>query len=626
MRAGEDVFFLIDGQLRVVQVNEEAGKPVGLLVDALVQDGHQLVGPTGQSEVVLVFHDAAVDGVHLLHGVHQPGVGIRGHDKLLGILTQDADRTFPDGIDAFFRPGGDAHQAEEVVRRGCEVVVTRIPPFLDALEGVGVAAAVEDAAAFLDPFHQMRVGLGVHRLHVGVGHHEDLDILEGLLIADVLDVGDPDWDAPLQDRHRHPVEVAQLRVFVTGMGGEALEHQGVAHQDADPLRPGECVLGQGHVVERPDHHLHHRGVVLGDADPFLAVRALAVQTFIDALRPGHDLIVRDPGIEQLGRERGVVVLLVVDPVTRPVLDRVGQEPDPAAGRRCHGCHAAVFQVGGLEGALLEDTVEVVRHPGRAGPDLGDVAVDAGHRSQACFRADDVPLGIIKQGMGRDITFHVHPLGLAVLLGEGGYLVQRTVVQVVLQFAGEVGGFGGLVLRAPGTLVVVFPFPFEGLAVAAPAPEFGFFEIECFHAGVYDAFDLGLLEVLEVVEARDDIGDHVAVPDGISFGLDLAFVQMHLAVPLTCEVVLVTAPGDAGHEVDPVAAIPPGLDPVFDGGTAAAAAVGGISSDAVHHHGIGPVVDRGFPGLRRLERGFHPSGGRDLLRRGTGCQPAQRQQG
>ena len=220
-------------------------------------------------------------------------------------------------------------------------------------------------------------------------------------------------------------------------------------------------------------------------------------------------------------------------------------------------------------------------------------------------------------MGRDIALHVHSLGTAIILGEGRNVLQGPVVEMVLEFSGQIGRFRGLVLRPPGAVVIVFPLALESLAVAAPAPEFRFLEIEGFHAGVDDAPDLRLLEILQVVPARYDVGDHAPVPDRVSVRADLSLIQVCLAVPGAGEVILIGAPGDAGHEIDPVAVLSPGPYPFLDG----RAVLGDrrVAADPIDHHGIGTVVYRLFPGPSRLESRLRPLPVRGLPGGRAGCQ-------
>ena len=444
--------------------------------------------------------------------------------------------------------------------------------------------------------------LGIERLHVRVGHQQHLRVGQRLGVGEVLDVDRFHGHAALEQRQGLAVEVGQLRILVSVVGREALEHQRIGHQDADAAASRYLRPGCGHVVQRVDHHLHLRGVVARDALLALAVGTGAVQPLVDALGPRHHLIVGDVRVEQLRGECGLVVPLVVGPVARPVLDRVGQEEHLAAGRCGHRLHRSVFEVGRLEDALAEPSVVVVRLARGAGPDLGDVAVHARQRGQTRLRTDDLPLRVIDQRVGRDVALHIHPLAAAVLLGEGEDLAQGIVVELVLELVGQVGVLGRFVLGAPLGAVVLFPFPFEGLAVTRAGPELGLLHEDGVDAGVDDPFHVALLHVGQVVVGRDDVGHQMSVPDGVTAALHLSFVEVGTSVPLAGEVVLVFAPGDSGHEVHRVSAVAPRADAVFE--IAVAVFVRGVASDAVYHHGIGAVVDCGPPFAGGLEGGLH----------------------
>ena len=215
-----------------------------------------------------------------------------------------------------------------------------------------------------------------------------------------------DGHAPLHERERHAVEVGQLRVIVTFMLRETLEHQRVGHQYAYAVAPVQAVVALRHLVQCVYHHLHLCGVEAGNAGLLLAVGAGAVQALVYAFGPGHHLVVADAGIEQLGCKRGLIVALVVGPVAGPVLDGVGQEEHLAAGGSRHGLHRAVFKEGILKHTLLADAVEEVRLARRSGPYLRDVTVHAGERRQACLGADYLPLRIVHQRVGRHVAFDV----------------------------------------------------------------------------------------------------------------------------------------------------------------------------------------------------------------------------
>ena len=132
--------------------------------------------------------------------------------------------------------------------RGCLVAALR-PPFLDVLEGIVVATAIDEPSALPDPSGDVFVCLRVERLHGRIGEEQHLEPRPRVGIARVLQMRDADGDASLHQRKGQSVEVRELRVVVAFDGsGRALEHQGVRHCHADAPRPFQTSLlfkGQG---------------------------------------------------------------------------------------------------------------------------------------------------------------------------------------------------------------------------------------------------------------------------------------------------------------------------------------------------------------------------------------------
>ena len=156
------------------------------------------------------------------------------------------------------------------------------------------------------------------------------------------------------------------------------------------------------------------------------------------------------------------------------------------------------------------------------------------------------------------------------------------------------------MRTPWSTIIIFPFSFESLAVASSVPELRLLEIETFHSGIDDPFDLGLFEILKVILRRDDVGDHFAVPDGVTVRLPLSLVQMRLPVPFSCEVILVSAPSYSGHEIHPVTPLSPGSDPVLDSGFTVRAVLVKWFAGTVDHRRVSAGVYRRLPDARGLE--------------------------
>ena len=69
-------------------------------------------------------------------------------------------------------------------------------------------------------------------------------------------MGGADGHAALEERKRQPVEVGQLGILVSGVRRILLEHERIGHHHRDALCAAHFIVGQGHFVERVDHHLH----------------------------------------------------------------------------------------------------------------------------------------------------------------------------------------------------------------------------------------------------------------------------------------------------------------------------------------------------------------------------------
>ena len=417
----------------------------------------------------------------------------------------------------------------------------------------------------------------------------------------ILQMCGADGYAAFEERKRQTEEVGQLRILVAFVHGHALEHEGVGHEHGKPLTAAHLIVREWHFVQRIDHNLHLGGETAGNVCALLAVGTYAVQTVIDTFGPGHHLEVGDVGIHQLRGKGGLIVALEVVPVSGLVLNGVSEEEHLAAGGRGHGLHGTILQIGRLEDALGLASVEIVLGSRRARPHLCDVAVHTLQRCQAGFGRDNLPLRVIDQRMGGHIALDVHSLGLAVGFGIGEDLVQGVIVELVFQLVGQPGVLRRLVGWSPGKAVIFFPLLLEGLAVACPCPKLWLFHEDGVYARIDHALDVPFLDVIEIVFRRDNIRHHGAVPDGVAVLLHLSFVKMRLTVPLSGEVVLVFTPCNARHEMGDVAAFLPRTDSVLDGTSRRCAR---IATHAIHHHGIGPVVNGGPPRASGLEGGLH----------------------
>ena len=264
----------------------------------------------------------------------------------------------------------------------------------------------------------------------------------------------------------------------------------------------------------------------------------------------------------------------------------------------HGLHAAVFKEGRLEDSLLHLPVVAVGRTGRACPHLGDISVAALHRGQRCLGRDYLPLAVVEQRMCGHIATHVQPPLPPILLGIGESLIQRTIVEVILELVREIRVLGRLVLRTPREAVIFLPFALERLAVSASCPELGLLQEDGVDACIDDGTYMSLLEVFEIVLRRHDVGHPCAVPDGVARHRLLSLVHVLAPIPATCEVILILAPGDARHEVGGVATFSPRVHSLAE-------CQSGPVVGAIHHHCIGPVIQGGTPGTAALEGGLGP---------------------
>ena len=100
-------------------------------------------------------------------------------------------------------------------------------------------------------------------------------------------MGDSYWDSSFQQREGESIEIGELRVIIAVVERKSLEHQRIAHENADSLRAGELAVGFADVVKGSDHDLHHSGIVLRYADFLVAVRAFLVKTLVYPFWPRH---------------------------------------------------------------------------------------------------------------------------------------------------------------------------------------------------------------------------------------------------------------------------------------------------------------------------------------------------
>ena len=167
--------------------------------------------------------------------------------------------------------------------------------------------------------------------------------------------------------------------------------------------------------------------------------------------------------------------------------------------------------------------------------------------------------------------------------------------MVLEFLRKISSFRTLVLGAPGGAVEGFPFPFEGIRIAGARPELGLFQEDMVHARIDHGLDMLFLEILQIILGGNNVGNEFAMPDGVSIGLHLPFVQVPPAIPLSREIVLVGTPGDTGHVMGLVPPLPPTLKAFLQAFR---------RNGSVNDGYVGPVIQGRTPLHAGLESGFH----------------------
>src|SRR5690554_4206067 len=112
------------------------------------------------------------------------------------------------------------------------------------------------------------------------------------------------------------------------------------------------------------------------------------------------------------------------------------------------------------------------------------------------------------------------------------------------------------LRPPVEAVIFFPFTFECVAVAGTSPEFRFFEVDGIDTRIDNPFDDHFFQVAYEVHCWYDIRHHMSMPQGIALDCYLAFIEVPFAIPFTCKVILVFAPGNTRHKMGGITTVTP----------------------------------------------------------------------
>ena len=349
-------------------------------------------------------------------------------------------------------------------------------------------------------------------------------------------------DTSLEERHCQAEEVGHLRVVVSiDRLGERLEHQGVGHQDADALRTLDDIVGQGHIVEGLHHYLHLGREVGRDSALLPGIFSGLVFPFVDTFGPGHDFVIVDARIKQLGYIDRFVIAQVFFPVPGPIFEWVGEEEKFPARRSRHGFQTTIFQERRFKDTLARDTVEIVGKACRPGPYLCYITIHAREGSQARFRTDDRPLGIVDKRMQGDVTTDIPVVMFPVLLGKGEAIVESTVEKMVFQFVGKERILRRRMLGSPRKAIIVLPFPTESGAIAGCVQEFRLRKVEGINARVDNSTNLLLLQVSGKGSGRDKVGDRIVVPADRTVAGLLAFVLVNLPIPVPGKILFVFAP-------------------------------------------------------------------------------------
>ena len=108
----------------------------------------------------------------------------------------------------------------------------------------------------------------------------------------------------------------------------------------------------------------------------------------------------------------------------------------------------------------------------------------------------------------------------------------------------------------------------------------------------------LLHVFQEIQRRNNVWHHLTMPNGIAFHFYLSFIQMRLAVPFSCEVILVATPCDAGHELGLITPFLPRPDTFLN--RIITDYIERIASHPIDHDNVCPIVHQLVPRMGRLE--------------------------
>src|SRR5580658_1683689 len=174
------------------------------------------------------------------------------------------------------------------------------------------------------------------------------------------------------------------------------------------------------------------------------------------------------------------------------------------------------------------TLVAVGFPRGARPNLGNITVTTIDPGQTGLGADNAPLSVVQQTMGRDMAVDVFARPLIVSLDIIKYLLQGTAIEKVFQFRGAPPGVHRTVRRLPVFVVIGFPFAFKPRRISRTVPKFGFFQINRLGSGVQGALDTDTKKFAVIGTGRHVI-DVTAMPNLVAISIRLRLVLVIDAV-------------------------------------------------------------------------------------------------
>ena len=149
------------------------------------------------------------------------------------------------------------------------------------------------------------------------------------------------------------------------------------------------------------------------------------------------------------------------------------------------------------------------------------------------------------------------------------------------------------LRTPIESIILLPLALEGFAISGIRPELRLFQENVADTGINHGLNLRFLEILQIVQGRNDIRYSGAMHNRITLHTFLSLIHVRLSVPFAGEVISISTPGNTCHEMSDIPFLTPSLHSFTERKPRTTAC-------AIHHHGIGPHIRKWFPLSRSLE--------------------------